>query len=68
MRQNTISLSVHAGIIKLTHSVGSSAPKGELGRMESQHFAEGLLPIFLLLSLLLASLVQYQVKRYVNVN
>ena len=32
------------------------------GLMEYQHFLEGLLPILLLLSLLLASLVQYQVK------
>ena len=30
--------------------------------MENQHFPEGLLPTFLLLSLLLASLVQYQVE------
>ena len=59
------------GIIKLTHSRKLCSKrwgiKNQFG-MENKKKSEGLLPIFFLLSLLLASLVQYQVKIFVKSN
>ena len=59
------------GIIKLTHSRKLCSKRWGIKNqfvMENKKKSEGLLPIFFLLSLLLASLVQFQVKIFVKSN